>query len=98
MLALNKEESEVKQLNVEPLWKAMMEQMAFPEEQLKNDQKWKTKQELLTLIETYYATKVKELNHTIEAILEKELAQFLQLTPCGSLSLLLEPAAKQARK
>ncbi len=38
---------------------------------------------------------VKELNHTIEAILEKELPQFLQLTPCSSLTLLSEPAAKQ---
>ncbi len=85
MLALNKEESEVRQLNVEPLRKTMMKQMAFPEEQLKNGQKWKTKHELLTHVETSYVEKVKELNHTIEEILEKELAQFLQLTPCGSL-------------
>jgi hypothetical protein len=44
--------------------------------------------------------KVKELNHTIEAILEKELAQFLQLTPCSSLSLSLKwfQSAKQERK
>jgi hypothetical protein len=71
MLVLSKEESEVRQLNVEPLWKAMMEQMAFPDKQLINGQKWKTKQELLTLVETYYVEKVKELNHTIEEILEK---------------------------
>jgi hypothetical protein len=57
--------------------------MAFLEEQLKNGQKWKSKQELLTLVETLYMEKVKRLNYTIEAILEKELAQFLLLTWWG---------------
>ncbi len=44
--------------------------------------KRKTRVELLEMVETYYASKVVELNCAIEATLEKELKQFPPLTPC----------------
>ena len=82
MLALNKEESEVKKLKVEALRTVMSEKMEFSASSLKRGNKWKTRVELLEMVETYYASKVAELNHAIEATLEKELKQFPPLTPC----------------
>ncbi len=82
MLALNKEESEVKKLKVEARRTVMSKKLEFSASSLKRGNKWKTRVELLEMVETYYASKVAELNHAIEATLEKELKQFPPLTPC----------------
>lgn len=97
MLSLNKEEAEVRKLKVEPLRSAMMEKMGFPAEQLKNGQKWKTKDELLDLVEVYYSGKVSELNETISGLLEKELSRFPSVTPCATLDLGPSTPSKRSR-
>jgi len=97
MLSLNKEEAEVRKLKVEQLRNVMMEKMGFVEEKLKNGIKWKTREELLALVEEYYAGKVQELNVTIKEMLDKELTRFPAVTPCASLDLTPSTPVKRSR-
>jgi hypothetical protein len=60
----------------------MSEKMEFSASSLQRGNKWKTRVELLEMVETNYASKVVELNCAIETTLEKELKQFPPLTPC----------------
>ncbi len=69
--------------------------MGFTEDKLKNGVKWKTKEELLALVEEYYAGKVQELN-AIKEMLEIELTPFPPITPCASLDLTLSTPSKQS--
>lgn len=85
MLALNKEESHVWKLKVEDLQNVMTQKLGFSEDQLKNSTKWKTKVELHTMVDSYYAEKAKSLSKTIEEVLEKELTKFPAITPCSSI-------------
>jgi len=93
MLALNKEESEVRKMKVEALRAVMSEKMEFQTSSLKRGNKWKTRVELLEMVESYYASKVTELNHIIEATLKKELKQFPPLTPCRATQTLEDATA-----
>jgi hypothetical protein len=54
------------------------------------------KEELLALVEEYYAGKVQELNAIIKEMLEKELTPFPPITPCASLDLTLSTPSKQS--
>ena len=97
MLALNKEEAQVRKLKVEVLRETMIKTMNFDKSQLQNRLKWKMQKELHMMVETFYAEKAKDINKQVEEALERELSKFPAVTPCSSINLASEPPAKQGR-
>ena len=71
-----------------------MQKLQFPEAELKNGAKWKTKVELHAMVASFYAEKAKSLSKNIEEVLEKELAKFPAITPCSSVEFPSPPPTK----